>query len=127
SALIGKHVPEVGFAALAGLTDGNRVIDGFGAADLAAGGVTVINFWASWCVPCVQEHPVLTALKQRSGVKLFGVNYKDPTSAARRFLGRYGNPFTAVGGDADRPGALAWGGYGMPRPFVVHGKGAVGY
>ena len=127
SALIGKHVPEVGFAALAGLSDGNRVIDGFSAADLAAGGVSVINFWASWCVPCVQEHPVLTALKQRSGVKLFGVNYKDQTSAARRFLGRYGNPFTAVGVDADGRGAIEWGVYGMPETFVVNGKGEIVY
>jgi cytochrome c biogenesis protein CcmG/thiol:disulfide interchange protein DsbE len=127
SALIGKRVPDIGFAALAGLNDGTRPVAGFAAAELAAGTVSVVNFWASWCAPCVQEHPLLSALKERTGAPIFGVNYKDQTSAARRFLGRYGNPFAAVGVDADGRGAIEWGVYGMPETFVVNGKGEIVY
>jgi cytochrome c biogenesis protein CcmG/thiol:disulfide interchange protein DsbE len=127
SALIGKRVPEISFAALDGLTDGGHPVSGFSAAELAAGTVTVVNFWASWCVPCVQEHPVLGLLKQKAGTPIFGVNYKDQTAQARRFLGRYGNPFTAVGVDADGRGAIEWGVYGMPETFVINGRGEIVY
>jgi cytochrome c biogenesis protein CcmG/thiol:disulfide interchange protein DsbE len=78
-------------------------------------------------VPCVQEQPVLVALKQRSSAKLYGVNYKDQEIAARRFLGRYGNPFEAVGVDSDGRGAIEWGVYGMPETFVVDGSGKIVY
>jgi cytochrome c biogenesis protein CcmG/thiol:disulfide interchange protein DsbE len=75
----------------------------------------------------VQEHPVLSALKQRTGTPIFGVNYKDETSQARRFLGRYGNPFAAVGVDADGRGAIEWGVYGMPETFIINGRGEIVY
>jgi cytochrome c biogenesis protein CcmG, thiol:disulfide interchange protein DsbE len=127
SALIGKPVPAVTLAALEGLKDGARAVPGFSSADLASGRVSVVNFWASWCVPCVQEHPLLVALEEKTGVRLYGVNYKDQTAAARRFLGRYGNPFTAVGVDGDGRAAIEWGVYGMPETFVVDGKGRIAY
>jgi cytochrome c biogenesis protein CcmG/thiol:disulfide interchange protein DsbE len=127
SALIGKPVPNIALAGVEGLSDGTRPIGGFAGADLAAGQVSVVNFWASWCVPCVQEHPVLVALKEKTGVRLYGVNYKDQAAAARRFLGRYGNPFAAVGVDGDGRAAIEWGVYGMPETFVVDGKGRIAY
>ena len=127
SALIGKPVPAIQLAALEGLTDGARPVGGFGSADLASGRVSVVNFWASWCVPCVQEHPLLVALKDKTDVQLFGVNYKDQATAARRFLGRYGNPYSAVGVDGDGRAAIEWGVYGMPETFVVDGKGRIVY
>jgi len=127
SALIGKPVPAIALGALDGLTDGGRPVPGFGAADLAQGEVSVVNFWASWCAPCIQEHPLLVALKQRAGVRLYGVNYKDQAVAARRFLGRYGNPFTAVGIDGDGRAAIEWGVYGMPETFVIDGKGRIAF
>jgi cytochrome c biogenesis protein CcmG, thiol:disulfide interchange protein DsbE len=127
SALIGKTVPALELAPVEGLTDGSRAIGGFSGADLAKGRVSVVNFWASWCVPCVQEHPLLLALKERDGVLLYGVNYKDQPAAARRFLGRYGNPFAAVGADGNGRAAIEWGVYGMPETFVVNGKGQIVY
>src|SRR5262245_43157466 len=99
SALIGKPATVMRLPAQEGLADDGRSIGGFDTADLAKGEVSVVNFWASWCGPCVQEHPFLMTLKERTGAPLFGINYKDQPAAARRFLGRYGNPFAAVGVD----------------------------
>jgi cytochrome c biogenesis protein CcmG/thiol:disulfide interchange protein DsbE len=127
SALIGKPVPTTEFPPLEGLRDDGGPVTGFTSKDLAAGKVSIVNFWASWCVPCVQEHPLLVELKARSGVDLYGVNYKDQATAARRFLGRYGNPFTAVGTDATGRNAIEWGVYGMPETFVVNGRGEIVY
>jgi len=127
SALIGKPVPQVSFPPVEGLTDGTTPIKGFAATDLADGKVSVVNFWASWCGPCVQEHPLLVALTVKTGVRLVGVNYKDQPAAARRFLGRYGNPYTAVGTDANGRGAIEWGVYGMPETFVIDGRGTIVY
>jgi cytochrome c biogenesis protein CcmG/thiol:disulfide interchange protein DsbE len=127
SALIGKTVPAIELQGLEGLTDAGRSIGGFAGTDLAKGEVSVVNFWASWCVPCVQEHPVLVALQERAGVRVFGVNYKDQAAAARRFLGRYGNPYFAVGMDGNGRAAIEWGVYGMPETFVVNGRGEIVY
>ena len=127
SALIGKQAPKLELTPVEGLVDGGQPVAGFTDGDLASGKVSVVNFWASWCVPCVQEHPLLVELKERTGVRLYGVNYKDQAAAARRFLGRYGNPFTAVGADGNGRAAIEWGVYGMPETFVVNGKGEIVY
>jgi cytochrome c biogenesis protein CcmG/thiol:disulfide interchange protein DsbE len=112
SALIGKPVPAIELAPLEGLTDAERATGGFNSA---------------WCVPCVQEHPLLVALKERAGVPIYGINYKDQAPAARRFLGRYGNPFTTVGVDGNGRAAIEWGVYGMPETFIVNGAGQIVY
>jgi cytochrome c biogenesis protein CcmG, thiol:disulfide interchange protein DsbE len=127
SALIGRPAPSITLAALEGLNDGAGAVEGFSSADLATGEVSVVNFWASWCAPCVQEHPLLVALKERTGVKLYGVNYKDQAATARRFLGRYGNPFSAVGVDDNGRAAIDWGVTGMPETFILNGKGEIVY
>lgn len=127
SALIGKMAPATELQGLEGLSDAGRPVGGFASADLAKGQVSVVNFWASWCVPCVQEHPVLVALKERTGVRVYGVNYKDQAAAARRFLGRYGNPYFAVGVDGNGRAAIEWGVYGMPETFIVGGDGRIAY
>lgn len=127
SALIGKPAPQTSFAPLEGLIAGEKPVPGFSSADLASGSVSVVNFWASWCAPCVEEHPFLVDLGKRTGVALYGVNQKDEAAAGRRFLGRYGNPFTAVGVDPKGRGAIEWGVYGTPETFVVNGKGQVIY
>jgi cytochrome c biogenesis protein CcmG/thiol:disulfide interchange protein DsbE len=125
SALIGRPVPAMKLAPLEGLLDGGRPVRGFESADLAQGEVSVVNFWASWCAPCVAEHPVLIELVRRTGVKLYGINFKDQATAARRFLGSLGNPFVAVGVDISGRTAIEWGVYGMPETFVVDGRGRI--
>jgi len=127
SALIGKPIPEATFEALADLRSKGQPVLGFSSSDLAGDGVKVVNFWASWCVPCVQEHPLLIALNERTGVPIYGVNYKDQPAAARRFIGRYGNPYAKVGVDPNGRGAIEWGVYGMPETFVIDGKGRIAY
>jgi cytochrome c biogenesis protein CcmG/thiol:disulfide interchange protein DsbE len=125
SALIGKPAPQMALAGLPDLVDGSRPVPGF-ASDELKGHASVVNFWASWCVPCEQEHPLLLALQAR-GVLIYGVNYKDQASVARRFLDRHGNPFAAVGVDGGGRAAIEWGVYGMPETFVVDAKGVIAY
>ena len=125
--MIGKPAPATNFPPVDGLLADSRDVPGFATADLANGKVTVVNFWASWCGPCVEEHPLLAGLKVAAGVDVFGVNYKDQASSARRFLGRYGNPFAAVGTDDNGRNAIEWGVYGMPETFIVNGKGEIIY
>ncbi len=127
SALIGKPTPAMALPPLEGLVDNGKAVPGFASKDLAEGRVSVVNFWASWCTPCVAEHPMLIELARRTEVALYGVNYKDETAAARRFLGRFGNPFIAVGVDANGRAAIDWGVYGMPETFVVNGRGEIVY
>jgi cytochrome c biogenesis protein CcmG, thiol:disulfide interchange protein DsbE len=127
SALIGKPVPPTEFPALNGLKSGNAPVPGFTSADLARGQVTVVNFWASWCAPCVEEHPLLVELAKEPNLRLYGVNYKDEPENALRFLGRYGNPFAALGVDPKGRGAIEWGVYGMPETFVVDGQGRIAF
>jgi cytochrome c biogenesis protein CcmG/thiol:disulfide interchange protein DsbE len=127
SALLGKPAPQLDLPALEGLVNGGKPVAGVTGGDLKKGEVTVVNFWASWCVPCVEEHPLLIELKQRTGVTLYGINYKDQTAAARRFLGNFGNPFSGVGVDATGRAGIEWGVYGMPETFVVDGQGRIAY
>ena len=127
SALIGKPVPAFSLIPVEGLIEGGTQMPAFTPADLASGTPTVVNFWASWCLPCVDEHPMLIELKKRTSVRILGVNYKDQAANARRFLARYGNPFGAVGADPAGKAAIEWGVYGMPETFVVDGRGTIVY
>ena len=126
SALVGRPAPPLTLAPLEGLVrDGNVAVPGLEPKMLAAGKVSIVNFWASWCGPCVEEHPFLLRLAERDDVSLYGVNYKDLAANARRFLGRYGNPFASVGVDTNGRAAVDWGVTGMPETFVVDGRGVI--
>ena len=126
SALIGKQAPQTELPALPGLAQAAPPIPGFTTDALRQGHPSVVNFWASWCGPCEEEHPLLLALRAH-GVRLYGVNYKDQAAAARRFLDQHGNPFAAIGVDRNGRAAIEWGVYGMPESFVVDGRGVIVY
>ena len=119
SALIDKPAPAFALPAVAGLP-----VPGFDTARLA-GQVTVVNVFASWCIPCRDEHPVLEALKQQTGVALYGINQKDAAENAAAFLRELGNPYDAVGADSDGRTSIDWGVYGVPETFVVDTKGII--
>jgi cytochrome c biogenesis protein CcmG, thiol:disulfide interchange protein DsbE len=91
---------------------------------LAADGVKVVNFWASWCAPCRAEHPNLVALAQL-GIPVYGVNYKDKPENAVGFLNELGNPFKALAADPSGRTGLDWGLYGVPETFIIDRKGRV--
>jgi cytochrome c biogenesis protein CcmG, thiol:disulfide interchange protein DsbE len=127
SALVGKPVPAFTLPPIEDLTTGEAGVEGFAASDLAKGEPTIVNVWASWCVPCHEEHPMLMELAKEPGVRLYGINYKDDPAAARRFLGRYGNPFARVGADRVGRVAIDWGVYGVPETYVITGEGKIAY
>jgi cytochrome c biogenesis protein CcmG, thiol:disulfide interchange protein DsbE len=126
SALIGRPVPATDLPAVAGLVRDNRPVPGIASADFA-GAVTLVNVWASWCVPCHDEAPILMKMAEDKRMRLVGINYKDEADNARRFIGRYGNPFTAVGADRNGRASIDWGVYGVPETFVVGRDGRIAY
>ncbi len=87
--------------------------------------MTILNFWASWCTSCIQEHPYLIELKRLSGAQLFGINYKDPPAAAQKFLDRLTNPFDAVAADRKGRIGIEFGVYGLPETFIIDGTGRI--
>ena len=126
SALIGRPAPQTDLPPLEGLTRGGTPVPGLRTADFA-GQVTVVNIWASWCVPCHEEVPFLDRLSKDSRIRMVGINYKDNAENARRFIGRYGNPFVAVGVDANGRAGIEWGLYGVPETFVVGRDARIAY
>src|SRR5207248_6162528 len=126
SALIGHPAPETNLPALPGLERNGKEVPGLDGATFK-GAVTLLNVWASWCVPCRDEAPLLLRLAADQRIMVVGINYKDQSDNARRFLGRYGNPFVANGIDANGRAAIEWGVYGVPETFVVGRDGRIHY
>jgi cytochrome c biogenesis protein CcmG/thiol:disulfide interchange protein DsbE len=122
SALEGKMVPQFTLPALEG-----SAVEGFATADLQTGEVVLVNVWASWCVPCRQEHPLLMALAERTNIPIFGLNYKDAPGDAAVFLTEGGNPYQRIGVDQSGRVGIDWGVYGVPETFVVTGEGRIAY
>ena len=92
--------------------------------DLTGNGLVILNFWASWCVPCRAEHPVLTALAE-AGTPLYGINFRDPPEGALAFLNELGNPYDAIGADPDARVGRAWGVGALPETFFINNEGEI--
>ncbi|WP_107341099.1 DsbE family thiol:disulfide interchange protein [Agrobacterium pusense] len=120
SPLIGKTVPQFDLPPI----EGREV--GFSSADLQ-GQVSLVNVWASWCVPCRVEMPLLVALAKDGVVPIYGINFKDDAEAALSFLAELGDPYTRLGADQSGRVAIDWGVYGLPETFVIDASGQIAY
>lgn len=89
------------------------------------GQVWLLNVWASWCVACRQEHPVLMDLARQGVVPIVGLNYKDTRENGTGWLRQFGNPYTVSGVDADGRVGIDYGVYGVPETFVIDKRGVI--
>ena len=119
SVLINKPAPDFTLPAVDGTGK-----PGFDTAALK-GQVTVVNVFASWCIPCRDEHPVLEQLKAETGIPLYGINQKDAADNATKFLAELDNPYDAIGADSAGRPSIDWGVYGVPETFIVDAKGVI--
>jgi cytochrome c biogenesis protein CcmG/thiol:disulfide interchange protein DsbE len=126
SALIGHPAPVTDLPPLPGLERDGKPIPGVSNATFQ-GAVTLVNVWASWCVPCRDEVPFLEQLSKDKRIQLVGINYKDSPEDARRFLNRFGNPFIANGRDASGRTSIDWGVYGVPETYLIGRDGRIAY
>lgn len=120
SALIGKPVPQFSLPPVKGRTLGLSTAD-------LHGEVSLVNVFASWCVACREEHPVLMQMKADNIVPIHGLNYKDQPDNAARWLNTMGDPYTRTGADIDGRVAIDWGVYGVPETFVITKDGRIAY
>jgi cytochrome c biogenesis protein CcmG, thiol:disulfide interchange protein DsbE len=126
SALIGHPAPQTSLPPLQGLLSNGAQVPGLDPTNFKDK-ISVVNVWASWCVPCHDEAPLLIDLAKDKRLQLIGINYKDAPDNARRFLSRYGNPFASVGVDGNGRAAIEWGVYGVPETFIVGRDGKIAY
>jgi cytochrome c biogenesis protein CcmG, thiol:disulfide interchange protein DsbE len=120
STLIGKEAPKFSLLPVQG-----RGL-GLSSADLLKE-VSLVNVFASWCVACRTEHPLLLRLAHDKTVPIHGLNYKDAPDEAAKWLNTFGDPYTRTGADRDGRVAIDWGVYGVPETFVVGADGIVAY
>jgi cytochrome c biogenesis protein CcmG, thiol:disulfide interchange protein DsbE len=120
SPLIGKPVPDFALPPVAGRGQG------FASADLR-GHVSLVNVFASWCVSCREEHPLLLQLARAGAMPIDGLDYKDKPADAVRWLTAMGDPYGRIGADRDGRVAIDWGVYGVPETFVVGRGGVIAY
>ena len=120
SPLVGKPVPEFAL----GPVQGREL--GLSSQDLR-GEVSLVNVFASWCVACRDEHPLLLALERERVIPVHGLNYKDTPDAAAAWLDALGDPYTRIGADRDGRVGIDWGVYGVPETFVVDRDGHIAY
>ncbi len=120
SALIDQPVPEFD---LPPLKDDKP---GFASANLT-GEVSLVNVFASWCVPCRVEHPILMRLAKREDIAIIGLNYKDKPEDAKAWLAELGDPYGRIGADRDGRVGIDWGVYGVPETFIVDRDGRIRY
>jgi cytochrome c biogenesis protein CcmG/thiol:disulfide interchange protein DsbE len=80
----------------------------------------IVNIWASWCVPCKIEHPLLMKLSKNQSVKLIGINYRDNLNNAKNFINEFGNPYSQILIDPDGTLSIEFGAYGVPETFIIN-------
>jgi cytochrome c biogenesis protein CcmG, thiol:disulfide interchange protein DsbE len=119
SALIDQPMPSFTLPALADMG-----VPGLATVDIR-GKVALVNVFASWCVPCRSEQPILMRLAREKGMTLYGIDYKDQATAGAAFLKEFGNPYAAIGVDADGKVGIDWGVYGVPETFVIDRDGRI--
>ena len=120
SPLIGKPVPDFQLPPVQGRQAGLASTD-------LKGEVSLVNVFASWCVACRQEHPLLMEMARSGVVPIHGLNYKDEPGAADGWLRRHGDPYRRTGADVDGRVGIDWGVYGVPETFVIGADGRVAY
>ena len=119
SALLNKPIPEFTLPPIEGWEG-----TGFSSADLKTPRPKILNVFASWCVPCRTEHPLIARLSQQ-GIAVYGLNYKDRAADVTAWLSELGDPYTSIGVDRDGRVAIEWGVYGVPETFVINGDGQI--
>lgn len=120
SPLIGKPVPQFALPPVNGRSLGLASID-------LKGQVSMVNVFASWCVACREEHPLLMQIRRENVVPIQGLDYKDAPADARRWLDGMGDPYTRTGADIDGRVGIDWGVYGVPETFIVDREGRIAY
>lgn len=120
STLINQAVPPTDLALL---DDASRLT----ATSFFSGKTTLVNFFASWCLPCRAEHAQLMTLSKQPNMSLIGIAWKDKTEDARSFLQELGNPFNPVALDPSGRTGIDWGVYGVPETFIIDGMGKIRY
>lgn len=121
SPLIGKPAPAFE------LPDLHQPDESVTEAAISAEGVALFNVWASWCPPCLDEHPLFMRLAEQDEVPVIGLSYRDQLEAARAWLERHGNPYRRVAVDAEGRTGIDWGVYGVPETYVVDAEGIIRY
>jgi cytochrome c biogenesis protein CcmG, thiol:disulfide interchange protein DsbE len=125
SPLIGKPAPQWSLPRLATTDAAGAQDDSLLDGASLKGQPYLVNVWASWCAPCLQEHPMLIELAKRKVIRIVGINYKDRPEDARAWLTRHGNPFHTVVADRDGRTAIDFGVYGVPETFLVDAQGVI--
>ncbi len=120
SPLLGRPVPAFHLPPVQGRALGLSTDD-------LKGEVSLVNVFASWCIACREEHPLLMRLKEEGTVPVHGLNYKDRPDDAARWLDKMGDPYARTGADRDGRVAIDWGVYGVPETFVVARNGHIAY
>lgn len=120
STMIGRQMPEFVLPPIEGRPEGLS-------SDDLRGEVSIVNVWASWCVPCRVEMPLLVELAATGTVPIHGINYKDKPEAALGFLAELGDRYTRIGADSFGRTSVDWGVYGLPETFVIDADGRIAY
>ncbi|MFZ5782048.1 MAG: DsbE family thiol:disulfide interchange protein [Pseudomonadota bacterium] len=119
SVMVGRPAPKLDVPAL---REGEEPLTG---ALLRTGKPVLVNFFASWCTPCLAEHPLFTRLAEREGADIIGIAWKNKAADARAWLKRLGDPFRHAGLDLEGRAGIDWGLSGVPETYAVDGDGIV--